>query len=88
MRHILAKIERNLYGNKTLKKDENKFSHQLKKNSFVFIDDLFNSTEQKVIFDHFSKEQKLTPIYTNHDDFNLNNPPKNVSTGYIKLKIF
>ncbi len=86
LRHILAKIERNLYGNKTLKKNENKFSYQLKRNSFVFIDDLFNSTEQKVIFDHFSKEQKLTPIYTNHDDFNLNNPPKNVSTGYIKTE--
>ena len=86
LRHMLAKIERFIYRNSNHTEIKNEYADELKKNSTVSIENLFNSSEQKQIIDHLSKEQKLTSIYTNHDDFSLSKPPHNVSTGYIKTE--
>ena len=86
IRLLIGRLEKFLYREKFFEDSKNELSDKLKKNSFVKVENLFNSEEQKEITNYLSKNQSLIPIYTNHDDFELENPPKEISTGYIKTE--
>ena len=84
----LSKVEKIIFYSKNFTK--NFSSESVKKlgdNSFVKINSFFNEQELDKIIKYLSINRKLKPIYTSHQDFELNEPPIDTSTGYIDTKI-
>ena len=84
----LSKVEKIIFYSKNFTKNFSSESvKKLADNSFVKINNFFNEQELDKIIKYLSINRKLKPIYTSHQDFELNEPPIDTSTGYIDTKI-
>ncbi len=86
IRILFQKLEKIFFYRKykfTISNDLKKKTQDLKTNGYIEIDNIFNEIELKETIDYLSADHLLEPIYTNHEKFNLNNPPLDAKTGYI-----
>ena len=87
-RSYFANFEKFIFKDKITSNFEDSFSkaRKLHQDSFLEIEDLFNSEQLNKIKNYFSVNRLLTPVYTDHKPFYQNSPPEEASTGYIKTE--
>ncbi len=88
LRNILKKIEifffkKNFEIPKLQDSDLIKKKENLKKNNFVFFDNLLEMNDIKIIKDKFENEKNLLDVYTNNKNFSYKNKPDSARMGYI-----